>query len=419
MEALADGSGGSAEAQACLVPRSLYIHVPVCASKCAYCDFFSLPAASWSESRMAGLVDATISRLAGLISRFGCDGFDTVYIGGGTPTALPAALFDRLLSGVAALAASPGEWTVEANPESLDEGAIATMLARGVSRVSLGVQSLDPARLAILGRPHSAESATRALALAAGSGMRVSADLIAGIPWPRGAGGAAEGPSLAEQVSLLLDLGIAHLSVYDLVLEDDTALARAVEAGELEVPQEDDLAEERDGAEAVLSARGFRRYEVSNYAPAGLECAHNLVYWKMGSYIGSGPGAVSTLQATGPSPWGRAAWPSSLRIEEAQEIDGYAKGGAVESPIGTKESAYETIMMSFRTVFGLDKTAFRRRFGIEARSLIGRTLEAWAGQLIETRDSLSLDPGGLDLLNRFLVDCLIELDGTFPAPGQS
>ncbi|HET7839599.1 MAG TPA: radical SAM protein, partial [Rectinemataceae bacterium] len=137
---MASPSGGvtlGGEGASFLAPRSLYIHVPICASKCAYCDFFSLPSASWSEAAMASLVDATLARAAVLAERFGASGFDTVYVGGGTPTALPPVLLDRLLAGIGSLAGRPGEWTVEANPESLDARALETMRARGVSRISL------------------------------------------------------------------------------------------------------------------------------------------------------------------------------------------------------------------------------------------------------------------------------------------
>jgi oxygen-independent coproporphyrinogen-3 oxidase len=411
MPSLSEDRGG-AGAPAFLAPRSLYIHVPLCASRCAYCDFYSLPASAYSEARLAGLVEAILARAGALCERFGAQDFDTVYVGGGTPTALPPRLLGRLLSGIAAIAPSPREWTVEANPESLDAPAIATMMEQGVNRVSIGVQSLDPRKLSLLGRPHSAQEAVEAVGLAASSGLAVSADLMAGLPLLRGDGGPSV-PALPEQIVRLLDLGIAHLSLYDLILEDDTALARRVGRGELELPGEDEAASERAAAEDALSARGFRRYEVSNYAPQGKECAHNLVYWRMGSYIGAGPGAVSTLQASRTAQ-PASSFPCSLRIEEAKDAASYGLADAAaasETFIGEKDSMFETIMMSFRTVFGLDSGAFGSRFGIDPARVIGGTLAAWAERVVAGPSGPALDAEGLDILNRFLVDCLMELEG--------
>ena len=162
-------------------PASLYIHVPVCLSKCTYCDFFSLPVRGVSFSSMAALVDSTLIRAHELAERFGASKFSTIYVGGGTPTALPPVLLDRLLSALTPMAGTVCEWTVEANPESLRAEHIELFLRRGVTRVSLGVQSLDDGELKILGRPHDAKTALAALRLCVDSGLDVSADLMAGI----------------------------------------------------------------------------------------------------------------------------------------------------------------------------------------------------------------------------------------------
>jgi len=412
-------------------PESLYIHVPVCRSKCAYCDFFSAPAASMSESFIDDLVEATIARAASLAERFESAGFKTVYIGGGTPTALGTAAFDRLLEGVARLAPSPLEWTVEANPESLDPARVGIMLERGVTRVSIGAQSMDGAALELLGRPHDWADALRAARLAASSGMELSVDLIAGIPSRRedGKGGSRSAATCREASSLviaaeeLIQAGARHLSVYDLTLEDGTPLAEA--AKELRFPGEDESFEERSALESTVEQAGFRRYEVSNYAPPGLECRHNLAYWRMDSYVGAGPGAVSTLVARG----SRASRPgsdgSSLRIEESRRLATYAgaaAGEATETVIAPREAAFETMMMAFRTRFGLDLDRFESRFGLDAEKLIGGTLASWKGMISlgepwpgeEKSSGPALDGRGLDILNRFLGDCLEELEASFP-----
>jgi len=411
-------------------PEALYVHVPLCSRKCAYCDFFSVQASSLAGSAVDRLVESTLARAESLAERFGLSRVATVYVGGGTPTALPPESLDRLLGGISSLAPDPVEWTVEANPESLSPRSIEIMAGRGVTRISLGVQSLDDGELAILGRSHRAADALTALGLAASSGMDVSVDLIACLP---STGKAREAAAVAEAARVLVESGVGHLSVYDLTLEEGTPLA--ARAALLDLPGEDETARERELLEELLDGSGFRRYEVSNYAPRGRECLHNLAYWRMDSYIGSGPGAVSTLVAPrkpAPRPGIDGA---SLRIEEIRDIGAYLDGPAgraEESSVAPKDAAFESIMMSYRTIFGLDTDRFRSRFGVEAGSLIGKTLGAWRDRLTDGEPwpraesgggvkiegsgerYPALDGLGLDILNRFLRDCLAEIEASFP-----
>jgi oxygen-independent coproporphyrinogen-3 oxidase len=413
------------DASGYVAPRALYVHVPICASKCAYCDFFSLPISAMSGGFETELVKATLDRASRLAERFGADAFDTVYVGGGTPTMLSPSALDSLLQGISTLVAGarggrPVEWTVEANPESLRPDALDSMARHGVTRLSIGVQSLDPIELELLGRVHGPDEALSALRSAADRGMAVSADLIAGIPWgKKGRGGSRDLDRHSAFAQELIDAGAGHVSVYDLSLEEGTPLA--VAAGSLSFPTEDENWEMRQRLETTLKRAGMRRYEVSNYAPSGSECRHNLVYWRMDSYIGSGPGAVSTIAKRDGS---------SLRIEEPKSVEGYGvreQGGAAETQLPLSEAAFETVMMAFRTSFGLDLGSFYERFGIKAERLIGETLSAWTarlipGELLATKDepaALSrgpaLDGRGLDILNRFLVNCLEEMDRYFLA----
>jgi oxygen-independent coproporphyrinogen III oxidase len=404
-------------------PESLYVHVPICAAKCAYCDFFSVPVSTMSDSFSIELVEATLARAEFLAERFDASAFETVYVGGGTPTALGAAAFDRLLVGIASLAPSPHEWTVEANPESLDSEKIEIMAARGATRVSLGAQSGDDEALALLGRPHDWAAALRAARLVAASGLALSTDLIAGIPRRRGSA-VKRARGLAEAARELIDAGAGHISAYDLTLEEGTPLAAAARG--LDFPGEDEAADERSALESAAAAAGLRRYEVSNYAGRGAECRHNLAYWRLDSYIGAGPGAVSTLAPAGTADARAGTRGSSLRIEESRSLPTYASDAAAaarEEAIAPRDSAFEAIMMAFRTSFGLDLGRFESRFGIDARSLVGCTLASWAQRLApgepwpgsSSSAGPALDGRGLDLLNRFLGDCLAEMDSTFPA----
>jgi oxygen-independent coproporphyrinogen-3 oxidase len=372
-----------------------------------------VPTASLFEDHDERLISATLQRAGALAERFASSRIATAYIGGGTPTTLSPELFDRLLGGVEALAldigaSRPEEWTVEANPDSLADEHIDSMLEHGVTRISIGVQSLKPEELRILGRRHAPEAALGAIEKAAASGLAVSADLIAGIPAePDEVAGTDDIGRLGEYASKILDAGATHLSVYDLTLEDGSPLA--ARRRELSFPDEDRAWEARLVLESTLGRMGLRRYEVSNYAASGRECLHNLAYWHLDSYIGAGPSAVSTLVLRE----GR-----SLRIEEGRSIEGYGPDEALETEIGVRDSMLESIMMAFRTSFGLDEGHFARRFGIDVREVIGESLSTWAERLApgepwpgrsESR-GLALDSRGLDLLNRFLGDCLSELD---------
>jgi oxygen-independent coproporphyrinogen-3 oxidase len=396
-------------------PSALYIHVPICASKCSYCDFYSVPAATPSEAFESELVGAILLRASKLVERFGNGFFETVYVGGGTPTMLSPVAFDALLGGIESLIGRservPLEWTVEANPDSLGPENLEIMCKHGVTRVSIGVQSLDPVELATLGRRHGPEAALRATCLAVEAGMTVSADLIACIPSPKGSPrGIGDAGKLARFAGELLSAGARHLSVYDLTIEEGTPIAAA--KGRFRFSNEDEDWDSRRRLEQVLRDAGKRRYEVSNYASIGDECRHNLVYWRMDSYVGAGPGAVSTLARQSGT---------SLRIEEPRVIGDYRHDSgesAVETDIGLRDAVLETAMMAFRTSFGLDLAAFRHRFGRSAESLIGDTLASWKERIVAGEPwqgigksvGPALDGEGLNILNRFLRDCIEEID---------
>ena len=400
-------------------PRALYVHVPLCRSRCAYCDFFSLAAAQYSPARLEGLIDAILARLDEAMRDnppVG-GGFDTVYIGGGTPTALPRPLLSRLLKGIASRSASIGEWTLEANPESLDAEALESALGAGVTRLSLGVQSLDDELLKALGRGARRVDCEKAFELAHSfGGLDLSADLIAGLP---------RRSPLAEEARHLVELGAEHLSIYDLSLEKGTRLEAMVEGGGFVLPPLDESADERSEAEAALERLGLRRYEISNFSRPGRECRHNLVYWRMDSYLGIGPGAVSTFRLRPQEGEAAGHRGSSLRVEEARDVEAYCSTRPFprfETPIGPRDSAFETVMMGFRTIFGVDGRAFAERYGLELEAVIGKTLAAWATYLVPasappasgSRD-LALNGRGMDILNRFLLDCLGEIESSFPA----
>ena len=360
---------------------------------------------------MDAVATGTLVRIEELAERFGATQLRTIYVGGGTPSFLPRQTLRRLLRGIGKRAASVSEWTVEANPESVDEEFLDILEGEGVTRLSLGVQTLDDARLVELGRPADAAGALSALRLASRRKLRLSADLIAGF---------ARESGLAAEAGILVDEGCTHVSIYDLTLEEGTPLERRWRAGAFALEGDDRAADEREAAEALLSKRGFKRYEVSNYSLPGMESAHNLVYWRMGSWLGAGTGASGTLARRSDG----AALPGhdggALRIDEARSLEAYASSGAgsmaVETAVAPFDSAFETVMMAFRTIEGLDGAAFERRFGLGPEALIGRSLGKWASHVGREGSRIFLDGRGLDLLNSFLADCLAEMEVTFPRP---
>ncbi len=287
-------------------PISLYLHVPFCASKCAYCDFTSAPDAElplpdegvmWAVRRDLG-PDATLSDAfcaavplflqefadAGVMSRV-----PSVYIGGGTPTVLGSRL-PRLLEQVLGMVRlAPGaEVTVEANPDSVTAELAEELLRAGATRFSLGVQSFDDAVLATLGRRHDSRSAEAAACTLVATGAQVSLDLICGVP-----GQSVD--SWRESLERGIATGVGHLSVYPLSIEVGTPLESLIESGSCAEPDPDVAAEMMEIAAERLTDAGFERYEVASYARPGQRAVHNVGYWTGVPYLGVGPGAASML----------------------------------------------------------------------------------------------------------------------------
>jgi oxygen-independent coproporphyrinogen-3 oxidase len=270
------------------MPVSLYVHVPYCLSKCAYCDFTS----SVTDPRWhAPFVDAVLFE-AGHWSFYDLLGdVPTLYFGGGTPTVLGPELA-RLVRGIreTAVMRAGAEITVETNPDTTIGETVFALVSEGVNRFSLGVQSFDDEVLATLGRRHDAVGAESAARVLGESGARFSVDLMCGIP-------GQSMRSWRETLKRAVGTGATHMSVYPLSIEEGTPLAQRVEAGSLAAPDPDEAAEMMLLAEEVLGEAGLVRYETANYALPGHEARHNTVYWTGGAYLGLGPSASGMLPA--------------------------------------------------------------------------------------------------------------------------
>lgn len=263
----------------------LYVHLPFCAAKCHYCDFYSIA----SEGQdIDGTVDAVLleaSRRAPRAPR-------TVFLGGGTPSLLSIPQLTRLLDGleeVTGFRSSSVETTLESNPESVDRDKAEALRELGVGRLSIGFQSLEPATLELFGRVHGVEDSFRAFEAARAGGFdEINVDLIYAAP-------GHDPERWAVDLPRVLALGPQHVSAYALAFEEETLFSKWLAEGRLQAqPEERELALFQQ-THGILAEHGFASYEVSNFAPNGHECLHNLNYWGNGSYCGIGPSAVSHI----------------------------------------------------------------------------------------------------------------------------
>lgn len=271
--------------------RALYIHIPFCVKRCGYCDF-ATAAMPRDDVRIDEYVEQLVADIRRQAKAGELSSVETVYLGGGTPSHIGSARLSSLLYALSVsvdLAREGLEFTMEANPESLDARMVRDIWALGVNRLSLGVQSFDDDVLGILGRAHDAQRARDAVRAAQERFENVSIDLMCGIP-----GQSAQ--SFEESLHEAVKLGVKHVSVYPLAIEPHTPFDQLVLAGEMEEANEDVQAEHMELAERVLSACGFERYEVASYALPGFESRHNSSYWTGVPYLGIGASATTMTQ---------------------------------------------------------------------------------------------------------------------------
>lgn len=355
----------------------LYIHVPFCVRKCRYCDFYSVPSCGELQDRYLAALAVELSRLpAGFKA-------DTVFVGGGTPTSLPAERLERLL-GLIRAASSPAEWTVEANPGTLDRENATLLKAAGVNRVSLGIQSFDAASLEFLGRIHTADEASAAFALLRETGFtNVSVDLMYGIP-------CASRATVAADLDAAIALAPEHVACYALIFEEGTELTRLRDAGRVREVDDDEQLEQYRMVRRVLGANGLRHYEISNFARPGFECRHNLLYWSGGDYIGCGPAAHSHRCGV--------RW-SNVRDVAAycERIESDAWPRDFEEKLEPEAKARETLIMSLRRLDGVPRDEFRERTGFDYHALRGAEIARLVGlgMLTESGGRLRLTEQGL------------------------
>ncbi len=367
-------------------PLALYIHWPFCLAKCPYCDFNSHVRPVIDHARFGRALGRELAFEA---ARLGRRPLGSIFFGGGTPSLMPPDLVATLIDDARRhFAPTPDiEITLEANPTSVEAGRLAAFRQAGVNRLSLGVQSLEPEALAMLGREHSAGEAVAALEHARALFPRISFDLIYARP----------GQSLAawrDELRRALALAADHLSLYQLTIEPGTAFEGRFRRGEIAMPEPDHAAALYEATAEEASRFGLAAYEVSNYARAGAESRHNLAYWRYGDYAGVGPGAhgrvtvggalLATRRHRAPEPWA-----------ERVERDGH--GTTNEAPVPPAERAREMLLMGLRLTEGINEARFAARTGVTVEDaidtdILARAIEA--GYLRRAAGTLAAEPEG-------------------------
>ncbi len=372
--------------------RSLYVHVPFCRRLCGYCDFYSQVL---DPGAVGPLVDAVLAELAAATCTGGF-AVDTIFVGGGTPTVLPADQLARLLAALRACA--PGrdvEFTVEANPATVTAEIADVLVGAGVNRVSVGAQSFNPDELKVLDRTHRPEQVSQTLATCRRAGIRrLSLDLIFGIP----------GQTLAswrQSLHAALKLEPEHMSCYGLTYEPGTLLRERLDAGAVLRVDPDLEADMYETTIDVLAAAGLAHYEISNFARPGAECRHNLRYWHNEPYVGLGPAAAGFIdEVRYQNVADTAAYVAAIQGARSPRVE--------EERLPPERRARETAMLEMRLTAGIDRRRFADRYGQDPAALFAAALEPHRadGLLVVDETGIRLTRRGLLLADTVIADFL-------------
>lgn len=362
----------------------LYIHIPFCVKKCLYCDFLSIP---YDESLAQQYASALCRELE--LKKDLAGPLKAVFFGGGTPTILSenrfGEIFDRIRRNFTLTPSA--EITVEANPGTLTESKVASLISLGVNRLSLGVQSFRDEELKTLGRIHDADEAIRSAEMIRAAGIgNFSLDLIYGIP----------GQSMQtwkDTLQQAVTLCPKHISAYELTPEKKTGLNKSLKSGALVMPDEELILEMADLAIDLLSVSGYEQYEISNYAQQGYHCIHNVNYWDRGEYLAAGAGAHGFLRGF------RTRNTSSIN-EYLERLSHNADPEVEKTEISCEDALKEFIFLGLRKTEGL-----RLRDAEELGLAIEKASEELAAEgYVEIRDDhVRLTRKGLPVANMVIV----------------
>lgn len=378
-----------------MIDVGLYVHVPFCRRKCDYCDFYShVP----DETVVRGYIEALKNEL-----RTGPAGDDprvrvkTIFVGGGTPTALSESDLKTFIEPIAMIVQRDAveEFTVEANPATLDESKAGILKAAGVNRLSIGVQSFNPRELETLGRIHRPEDVSRTVEQIRRAGFdHLNCDLIFGIP------GQTEA-SWSDTLKQTVDLGGDHIACYSLTYEAGTPLRRRIENGSISRLDEDLEADLYELAISRLAEAGFVQYEISNFAVVGAQCRHNLSCWRNEPYVGVGPSAAGYLNGVryrnipDTAEYVRRVQAGLSPVCEEETLDAYGRAG-------------ETAMLALRMSDGIDCSMFIRQTGFDPLKLFQEVIRnhVKSGHIAATSERIRLTRQGLLVADCVMADFL-------------
>jgi len=381
----------------------VYVHIPFCLSKCAYCDFLSVPYENGADSGADGDIlkrytDALINEI-GACSLLDGRTVDTVYIGGGTPTVLPTEYLAGVLRSISErFDIAPGaEITVEANPGTVDAGKLSALRGFGANRLSIGLQAWQDKHLRALGRIHTKDQFVEAYGAARAAGFdNINADIMFALPGQSHA-------EWAETLENAVALAPEHISAYALAIEPGTPMGRALEAGRVIPAGEESDRRMYHFARDFLADNGYRQYELSNFAKCGRESRHNVNCWRRAEYIGFGAGAHSFFRR---SPSDHRRFSNTADIGAYIENGGVCPGESVR--LEKADEMSEFMFLGLRLTDGVGEADFLDSFGIGMGEVYGRQLAALvAGGLINRGGgNVRLTPLGMDLANRVFVEFL-------------
>ncbi len=369
-------------------PIGLYVHVPFCVSKCAYCDFTSY---AGRQADIPRYVDAVVREISRRGVETGHPKADTVFLGGGTPSLLDHRQVSRILAALREVFPIEGdaEITCECNPGTLTASFAETLRSAGVNRLSMGAQARQASLLRLIGRIHDWEQVVASVEIARRAGFdNINLDLMLGLPQQTLS-------DVRETLEAALALSPTHLSCYSLMVEEGTAICRDIAQGKMALPEDETERQMYELARQTLAEHGLHQYEISNFARQGYACRHNIGCWTRVPYLGFGCAAHSFF--------------ADCRTTNPSELQAYLAGEPPKTePVSRETARFESMMLGLRMTRGVRDDQFARMHGMSIREAFGSKLDGpLSGGLLEWHQgALRLTRLGMDLQNTVLVDLI-------------
>ncbi len=369
----------------------LYVHIPFCRSKCRYCGFYSRPVENYDVERLIASVITELDNYSRV------DSVQTVYIGGGSPSCLPAKELLKLIGYIQNRWKAIEEFTMECNPGQVNFEMLREIRNLGVNRISIGAQSFNQSELEFLGRTHNVDDIFKAVTLAKKASFEnISIDLIFAIP----------GSTISSWRQNLLQatrLGVSHISTYSLSYEDGTILKQQLDTGAIQAVDEETDRAMYELAIKMFESGGFKHYEISNFAKPGFRCRHNMRYWQNKPYIGVGPAAASCI--------------GNRRTKNIADIDKYIQ--AIETNNSAAEEAVilsagdiasETAVLNLRTADGIDIEDYKQRHGLDVCDVFAEPINRYRKLdfIAREQNSVHLTKKALPIADTILCDFIID-----------